>query len=208
MVDLAVVAFAIGCVAGVANLAGFAWSVRSPDRRYWPPGEQDWRFYAQWAIAQTLTVSIAVVAALDWNSLWLLRPHSLVVGLALLVPGLVGAFAAGRNLGSAETTGLAGDLETGGWYRFSRNPQYVCYMVATVGFALVANSVLVAGLCAIQFAIWLALPFPEEPWLREQYGDAYERYAERVPRFVGLRTLREFVGLLDTDADDSAVTGR
>ncbi|WP_323675847.1 isoprenylcysteine carboxylmethyltransferase family protein [Halorubellus sp. PRR65] len=210
MVDLAVVAFATGCIAGATNLAGFAWSVRVPERRYWPPGERDWRYYAQWTVAQTVTVSMAATAFLDWNSLGLPRPLSLYAGLALFVPGFAGALAAGRNLGSAETSGLLGDLQTDSWYRFSRNPQYVCYAVATVGFALVANSTLAAGLSVVQFAIWLALPFPEEPWLSEQYGDAYDEYRERVPRFVGVHTLRELVGLVarDRDAGDATTPDR
>ncbi|NHN41019.1 hypothetical protein G9C85_05130 [Halorubellus sp. JP-L1] len=195
MVDVALVAFGVGVVAGITNLAGFAWSVLVPERRYWPPGERDWRYYLQWTVAQTLTVCIAVTTYLDWNSLGLARPLSLYVGLAVFVPSYAAAMAAGLDLGMDETKGLSGELRTDGWYRFSRNPQYVCYMVATAGFVLVANSALVLGLCAVQFAIWVALPFPEEPWLREQYGDAYARYADRVPRFVGVHTLRELAAL-------------
>lgn len=201
MVKFAFVAFVVGVAAGLVNLAGFAWSVLVPDRRYWPPGDRDWRYYAQWTVAQTVTVAVAVTAVLDWNSLGLARPLSLVVGLAVFVPAYAAAIAAGTDLGVAETKGLSGDLRTGGWYRFSRNPQYVCYAVATVGFVLVANSVLVAGLCAIQLAIWVALPFPEESWLREQYGDAYDEYAEQVPRFVGVHSIRE-LGALVREAGD------
>jgi protein-S-isoprenylcysteine O-methyltransferase Ste14 len=35
----------------------------------------------------------------------------------------------------------------------------------------------------------LLLPRAEEPHLRAEFGDAYDRYAARVPRFVGIRTL-------------------
>ncbi|MDH3622522.1 MAG: hypothetical protein OES69_13780 [Myxococcales bacterium] len=35
---------------------------------------------------------------------------------------------------------------------------------------------------------WFALtPFTEEPWLRKQYGEAYDAYCQRVPRFLGRR---------------------
>ncbi|WP_312912157.1 methyltransferase family protein [Natronosalvus caseinilyticus] len=157
---------------------------------YWPPGERDRRFYAQWTLAQTFSVCLLVVAVLDWNGLGLPRTPTLVAGLVLFVPGFAAALAAGRDLGSEETVGLTGELRTGGWYRYSRNPQYVAYLVATVGFALLANSAFVAALCGLYACWWLLLPLAEEPWLREQYGEAYERYAEVTPRFVGLRTLR------------------
>jgi protein-S-isoprenylcysteine O-methyltransferase Ste14 len=36
---------------------------------------------------------------------------------------------------------------------------------------------------------WLTfLPLAEEPWLRDQFGEHYERYCDRVPRFVGRQT--------------------
>ncbi|MFC4438970.1 MULTISPECIES: methyltransferase family protein [Natrialbaceae] len=187
--SLSTVAFAVGVGALLANFVGVVASAVGA-ANYWPPGERDWRFYTQWTLSQVFTVSLLVVALVDWNSLGLPRPSSLFVGLALFVPGFVVALASGLDLGTEETAGLTGELRTGGWYRYSRNPQYVGYVVASVGFALLANSALVAALCAIYAVWWLTLPLAEEPWLREQYGEAYERYAERVPRFVGLRTVK------------------
>ncbi|MFC7231370.1 methyltransferase family protein [Saliphagus sp. GCM10025308] len=175
-------ALSLNFVGVLATIAGRA--------DYWPPGERDWRFYAQWTLAQTFSVFLLAVAVLDWNSLGLPRTPTLVAGLVLFVPSFVAALAAGRDLGSEETVGLTGELRTGGWYRYSRNPQYVAYLVATVGFALLANSALVSALCALYVCWWLLLPLAEEPWLREQYGEAYERYAASTPRFVGVRTFR------------------
>ncbi|MFC7213268.1 methyltransferase family protein [Saliphagus sp. GCM10025334] len=177
-------ALSLNFVGVLATLAGRA--------DYWPPGERDWRFYAQWTLAQTFSVCLLAVAVLDWNEFWLPRRLTLVAGLVLFVPGFVVALAAGRDLGSEETVGLTGELRTGGWYRYSRNPQYVAYLVATVGFALLANSASVAVLCGLYACWWLLLPLAEEPWLREQYGEAYERYAASTPRFVDLRTFKRF----------------
>ncbi|WP_435358896.1 methyltransferase family protein [Haloarchaeobius sp. DFWS5] len=188
--------FTVGLVAIVVNGVGVLVTMFT-DHRYWPPGERDWRFYLHWTLSQTFTVALPVVTYLDWNTLGLPRPATLYVGLGVFVPFYAAAVAAGFDLGMDETKGLTGDLRTGGWYRFSRNPQYVCYAVATVGFALFANSVFATVLCACYFAWWLVLPFAEEPWLREEYGEAYDRYAARVPRFVGLRSLRALTGLDD-----------
>ncbi|WP_207587416.1 methyltransferase [Halomontanus rarus] len=191
------VAFAAGLALVVANLAGIVASALGV-ADYWPPGERDWEFYAHWGISHLLNVVLAALAYLDWNSLGLPRVPTLVAGAVLFVGGFAVALAAGYDLGVEETKGLSGELRTGGWYRYSRNPQYVGYIVATVGFALLANSTLVAVVCALFLGWWLALPFAEEPWLREEYGEAYERYAERVPRFVGARTVRALTGSGDS----------
>ncbi|WP_439026979.1 methyltransferase family protein [Haloarchaeobius sp. DT45] len=185
--------FALGLLASLGNLTGFLTSLLT-DHRYWPPGERDWRYYLHWTLSNALNVAFVGLAYLDWNTLGLPRPASLYAGVALFVPFYLAALAAGFDLGSEETMGLSGDLRTGGWYRYSRNPQYVCYLVATVGFVLLVNSVLVTTLAIIFASWWVMLPFVEEPWLREEYGEAYERYSKRVPRFVGVGTVRALVG--------------
>ncbi|WP_226376042.1 phosphatidylethanolamine N-methyltransferase family protein [Natrinema sp. YPL30] len=182
-------AFVAGLVLVLANLTGIVASALGI-AEYWPPGERGWQFYAHWGISQLLNAILFALAYLDWNSLGLPRVTAFVAGATLFGGGFAVALAAGYDLGVEETKGLSGELRTGGWYRYSRNPQYVGYIAATVGFAVLANSTLVAVVCALFLGWWLALPFAEEPWLRERYGEEYERYAERVPRFVGLRTVR------------------
>jgi protein-S-isoprenylcysteine O-methyltransferase Ste14 len=189
--SLTLALFAVGIGALSLNAAGVAASAVGA-ANYWPPGERDWRFYAQWSLSQTFTICLLLVAIADPDQLGLPRGPSLVVGLALFVPGFAIAIVAGVDLGGEETVGLTGELRTDGWYRYSRNPQYVGYIAASVGFALLANSALVAVLCAVYVGWWLLLPLAEEPWLREQYGEEYERYTERVPRFVGVETVRAF----------------
>ncbi|ELY94001.1 hypothetical protein C483_04959 [Natrialba hulunbeirensis JCM 10989] len=181
--------FAASFALVIANLTGIVASALGV-ADYWPPGERTWQFYTHWTISHLLNVVLAVLAYLDWNSLGLPRVPSFAAGAVLFLGGFAAAFAAGHDLGVEETKGLSGELRTGGWYRYSRNPQYVGYIAATVGFALLTNSVLVAIVCTVFLCWWLALPFAEEPWLREQYGEEYERYAERVPRFVGRQTVR------------------
>ncbi|KDE58168.1 hypothetical protein EL22_06745 [Halostagnicola sp. A56] len=189
---LTATAFAIGLALAVTNFAGIVASALGV-ADYWPPGDRDWRYYAHWGLSHALNVFVLVLVYLDWNSLGLPRTSSLVVGATLFVGGYAIAIASGLDLGVEETKGLEGELRTGGWYRYSRNPQYVGYIAATIGFALLANSILVTVICAVYLGWWLALPFAEEPWLREQYGEAYEDYASRVPRFVGVRTIHTLV---------------
>ncbi|WP_049921448.1 methyltransferase family protein [Halopiger djelfimassiliensis] len=193
--------FAVGVLLTITNLGGIVASAFGLCG-YWPPGERNWAYYTHWGISHALNAVMLALTVLDWNSLGLPRGPSLIVGAVVFVAGYGVAIASGLDLGVEETKGLAGELRTGGWYRYSRNPQYVGYLVATVGFAVLTNSTLVAVVCAIYMGWWLALPFAEEPWLRERYGEDYERYAERVPRFLGRETLRALV-----DRDTAAASG-
>ncbi|MFD1589078.1 methyltransferase family protein [Halorientalis brevis] len=189
MVAIELVAFGGGVVFGLANLLGYVASALGRTE-YWPLGERDLWYYVHWSISMGLNVCLLAVAYLDWNSLGLTQPRTLAVGAVLFVPSYAAALWAGSDLGSDETMGLEGELQTGGWYRYSRNPQYVWYLVATVGVALLSASWMATVLCALYATWWLVMPFAEEPWLREQYGEAYEQYADRVPRFVGSETVR------------------
>jgi len=99
-------------------------------------------------------------------------------------------------------------LRTGGWYRYSRNPQYVGYILATVAFPVWTGAPLTVPLCGLYLVWWLSFPLAEEPWLHEQYGRAYEGYAEDVPRFVGRQTIAALAGdeRARTHADDGTET--
>ena len=112
----------------------------------------------------------------------------------MFVGGILIALESIRELGLDETEGVEGDLRTGGLYRYSRNPQYVGDIIMTVGFMLLTNSRLVIFLGAVHLAYYVLLPFAEEPWLQDQYGEKYREYREAVPRFVGMRTFEQILG--------------
>ncbi len=75
-----------------------------------------------------------------------------------------------------------------GLYRYSRNPMYVGIIAISGGEALLFHSYLLGlyalGL-ALAFHIWIIIY--EEPTLRRMFGEAYEEYCRRVPRWVGRR---------------------
>lgn len=75
-----------------------------------------------------------------------------------------------------------------GLYRFSRNPMYVGVLTLVVGWAAWFGSALV-GLYAIVLALGfhLRVVAAEEPWLARTFGEDWQRYARRVPRWVGRR---------------------
>ncbi len=114
-------------------------------------------------------------------------PALTAVGSALSVLGS-GLVAAGmsRFVGPGQVSGTdAGELATSGAYRFTRNPQYVGYPIALAGLGLTRRSVavleLAAGVAAV-FAWWVPV---EERSLQQTFGEPYEHYLARTPRWLG-----------------------
>ncbi|MFD1634135.1 methyltransferase family protein [Haloplanus ruber] len=162
------------------------------DHEWWPPGDRTPAYYLHWTLVSVFDVALVVTAALDWGA-WALPQSVSLVGGALAVLGTA-VFAWGaRTLHTDETMGVTGDLYTDGPYAYTRNPQYVGMIVGVTGFALATDSALVAALAVVHVGWVVLLPRAEEPHLRAEFGAAYERYARRVPRFVGLRTVRRAI---------------
>lgn len=192
--------FGVGLVVGLANTAGILASTAGTSE-YYPLGERDWRFYVFWGCSHVLNLALVAVGVLQWQELglhWL----SIPVGGTLFLAGVAVAIAGALDLGIDETQGMRGELRTGGLYRYSRNPQYVGYIAATVGFPLVTGAPLAIPLAAIYLVWWLVFPLAEEPWLHAEYGDEYEHYVASVPRFVGWRTITALRGPRN-DADSA-----
>jgi protein-S-isoprenylcysteine O-methyltransferase Ste14 len=79
-------------------------------------------------------------------------------------------------------------LVTSGLYRYSRNPQYVASIAAFTGLALAVATAETAALSALAICVYVLLPFAEEPWLTGAYGEVYENYKRRTPRFSVLKS--------------------
>jgi protein-S-isoprenylcysteine O-methyltransferase Ste14 len=182
--------FGVGLLAGVTLVVGLLVSIRSPTRRFWPHGERDWTFWVSWTAWLVYFGSLLGVTYLDWWNWY--RPPTIVQGISLLLvlAGAVFATWAVWRLGFWESSGLEGHLNTEGPYRYSRNPQYVGYVAMLGGGAVLAGSWMAAVLALVGIVWFLLAPLAEEPWLHEQYGDAYEEYRRSVPRFLG-RTHRD-----------------
>ena len=162
-----------------------ALSILKPERRVWPPpGRDSWQFGFVWGLTIFVFLGVAVLVVWDWNSFVFPNWLRYFVGATLFLGGLVLAFSGIAGLGAYNSAGLKGKFVTKGLYRYSRNPQYLGDMVSFVGLVLFSNagSVVLPGLvAALLFALW---PLCEEPWLKERFGAAYERYCEQVPRFL------------------------
>jgi len=74
-----------------------------------------------------------------------------------------------------------------GPFRFTRNPMYAGLVLIPVGTSIAAG--VPTNLWApLAYAAWLHVRFviPEEEFLRAQVGEAYEAYAARIPRWMGV----------------------
>ena len=66
-----------------------------------------------------------------------------------------------------------------------RNPVFTAIVTAFAGMTLaVPNVIALAGLGAFTLGVQLQVRRVEEPHLRREHGQAYERYAAGVGRFV------------------------
>ncbi|MFB6070825.1 MAG: isoprenylcysteine carboxylmethyltransferase family protein [Halanaeroarchaeum sp.] len=190
MVALAPIVATVAAAAGIAIIATLVVTIRT-DRRLWPPGDQPWKARFHWGLVAIFDLGLSFVAIRRWNTWILPRPGSLVVGLVLSTFGLAVFVHSARDMDPAETAGTAAErLYTEGPYARSRHPQYVGMIVGVLGFVALANAATVAVLGAV-FVTWLLLlPLAEEPFLRERFGDDYDRYRERVPRYLGTESFR------------------
>ena len=72
-----------------------------------------------------------------------------------------------------------------GPYRYVRNPMYVAALLVLAGEAWLFGSGLLLAYAALVFAffhLWVVVY--EEPTLRRAFGESYEKYLERVPRWI------------------------
>jgi protein-S-isoprenylcysteine O-methyltransferase Ste14 len=166
------------------------------DHDWWPPGEKTPAYYCHWSFVGVFNVSLLTTAILSWGNWGLPRGVTLLAGGCLTVLGTTLFLWGAGTLRADETMGVTGELYTSGPYSYTRNPQYTGMIVGVSGFALLADSILVATLAVVHIGWVLLLPRAEEPHLRAEFGHHYEEYSNQVPRFVSLRTVRELYSRL------------
>jgi len=76
-----------------------------------------------------------------------------------------------------------GALATTGPYARIRHPQYLAFVLIMLGFLFQWPTLLTLAMFPILLAMYGRLAITEEAEMRAQFGDAYESYARRTPRF-------------------------
>lgn len=74
-------------------------------------------------------------------------------------------------------------LATSGPYARIRHPQYAAFALIMLGFLLQWPTLLTLLMFPILLLMYARLALAEEAAMRAQFGAAYERYAQRTPRF-------------------------
>ena len=174
--------------AQILVMISIVFSILFPARRIWPPNEpSSWINYSMWFLFDISTIGIIVLGILDWGSLASASWIQIVFGAPLSIGGLGFALWSISILGLSSTYGNEGPLVLRGPYRFSRNPQYLGFIVALIGWAIITSSK-ATTLAALVFIVpMILIPFAEEPWLLQKHGAEYEEYMRKVPRFVLLK---------------------
>ena len=177
--------FGVAVAILIASLAGAVWSAAVPARRIWPPpGRRSWQYFLTWAGFCAVCGINLLLLLVHWNSWVFQSPLRFVVGIPLALLGGMLAVWGVVTVGWKNTSGLKGGFVSDGPYRFTRNPQYVGDIVFFIGVGVIANSVFLWIAHLLLALVFVVAPLTEEPWLEEQYGNAYREYRRRVPRFL------------------------
>ena len=102
------------------------------------------------------------------------------VGLVLYSFGIILYAVATANFATPNKDGI----NQNGLYKISRNPMYVAYFLSFLGCAFLTHSwrLFILLFCFQVSAHWIILS--EERWCTEKFGDTYERYMEKVKRYI------------------------
>ena len=177
--------FSITLTAEVLTTIAVVISIVWPQQRIWPPSQQRaWGQYAMLILFNLSAVGVVLLGVLDWGSFVIPACVRLAVGAPLWLAGNLLAQWAIRALGAASTYGGEGALVRRGPYGFSRNPQYLGFIVGLVGWGVMADSLFALVVCVAGVVPLVLVPFAEEPWLLARHGPAYEEYRRAVPRFM------------------------
>jgi protein-S-isoprenylcysteine O-methyltransferase Ste14 len=104
-------------------------------------------------------------------------------GLVLAVAGLAVVLAAWRERGSGSLE-TPESLVTTGLHGKSRNPIYLGCAVAHLGLAGATRNGWMLATCPVSAALVHRWVLREERWLHGWFGDAYDDYRARVPRYL------------------------
>ena len=76
-----------------------------------------------------------------------------------------------------------GHLMTKGFYRLSRNPQYVAWFVVCIGIGIATASWVMLILAVISMIVNHFVVLHEERFCLEKYGVVYREYMKKTPRY-------------------------
>lgn len=132
-----------------------------------------------WAkIARRIRVPLGFLFAALY--LWLAKPTpgSLLIGAAVVIPGLlIRAIASGHVQKNEQ-------LATSGPYAYTRNPLYLGSLVLAIGFGIAGRNLWIgSGIVVFYLSIYWPVIRGEEEFLRSKFA-GFEEYCSHVPRLL------------------------
>jgi protein-S-isoprenylcysteine O-methyltransferase Ste14 len=125
----------------------------------------------------------------DWPEVFA-HPAQEVIGWALIGFGAIAAFGTMAWFGMRRALGQEVTvLRQTGPYRLTRNPQLVGFGLVLVGFVLLWPSWYALGWLLLYPIVSHMMVLTEEEHLRNVFGEEYEAYCKKVPRYLGLPRL-------------------
>lgn len=180
------ITFIIGLAAHVFLLAMMVASKNNRNFQFWPPlSKNTWQYHSLWWSVRIIVLSIIWIIYTEHSTtdipFWLRYYVAMPLFIVTFTLGSIAVL----QLGWKNTHGEAAEFITSGFYKFSRNPQYVMFSTSFVCLGIWAAS-LKAFILLSWLAFWyLRAPYSEEKWLEQQYGEKYLNYKNRVPRYFG-----------------------
>ena len=161
-------------------------SLFNDDFQFWPPPiKKSWQHRTFMLLFRGFLYPLIILTVLKFDLLNGTRALiQYAVGTVLLVTGFGLAFWITRRMGWRNAFGEKRGLHTSGFFSQSRNPIYVATWLGLLGWALIANNILISVHLMLWALLYVLAPFFEEPWLESEYGDEYLAYKSRTPRFL------------------------
>jgi len=189
---MTLVLFGIVLAADFLLLLVMAISIFSPKSRIWPPPTKDsWQQGVSWTLFTICMFGVPLLGIFDLESLGYGHWSRFLAGALISLIGLGIDLWGTRTLTAQQSLGAKGQIITEGPYRYTRNPQYVGFILLYTGIIFVTLSSLALITGTFLIFLFLVIPFSEEPWLRQQYGESYVEYCKNVPRFIGIRSFKQ-----------------
>jgi protein-S-isoprenylcysteine O-methyltransferase Ste14 len=123
----------------------------------------------------------AVFLPLQLGTIWLIS------GLIIYLFGIVFTIVAIRNF----ATSPKDKVITKGLYSFTRNPTYIGIILIHVGLGIACSSWLYILLAVVLTILLNANLSAEERYCLYRYGDAYQKYLNNTPRWIGTPKLKK-----------------
>jgi len=118
----------------------------------------------------------AVFLPLQLGTAWLYS------GLLVYLFGIVFTIVALLNF----ATSPKDKVITKGLYRFSRNPMYIGLLLMQIGLGIACTSWLYLLLTVVLMILLNTILSSEERYCLHRYGDAYQKYMNSTPRWIGI----------------------